>query len=79
MKCSKFETQWEQNQNIIPRWCKGPHRSYDVKSSAAAHGAGSQVFSQSSGSPLGHTYLPQQSQYSGVSAHNLIHKQGQSN
>jgi hypothetical protein len=31
---------------------------YDAKASVAAHGAGSQVSSQSSGSPLGHTNLP---------------------
>jgi hypothetical protein len=31
----------------------------DAKSPAAAHGAGSQVTSQSSGSPLGQTNLPQ--------------------
>jgi hypothetical protein len=48
---------------------RGPHRPYDAKSSAAAHWAGSQVFSQSSDSPLGHTHLPHQSQYSVISAH----------
>jgi hypothetical protein len=42
----------------------------DVTSSAAVHGAGSQVSSQSLSSPLGLTHLPQQSQYSGTSAHN---------
>jgi hypothetical protein len=42
---------------------------YDAKSSAAAHGASSQVTSQSSSSPLGHTNLPQQPQYSGISTH----------
>jgi hypothetical protein len=50
---------------------KGPHRPNDAKSSATAHGAGSQVSSQSSGSPPGHTHLPQQSSYSGISAHKL--------
>jgi hypothetical protein len=52
----------------------GLHQPYDAKSSAAAHEAGSQVSSQFLGSPLGHTHLPQQTQYSGVSTHNLIHK-----
>jgi hypothetical protein len=56
--------------NTTTQWYEGPHRPYDVKSSAAAHGADSQVSSQSSGSPLAHTHLPQQSQYSGMSAHN---------
>jgi hypothetical protein len=42
---------------------------YDAKSSAASHGAGSQVSSLSSGSPLGHTHLSQQLQYSSISAH----------
>jgi hypothetical protein len=49
---------------------KGPHPPYDAKSSAATHGAGSQVTSQSSGSLLGHMNVPQQSQYSDISAHN---------
>jgi hypothetical protein len=44
---------------------------YDVKSSAAAHGVGSQVTSQSLGLPLDHMNLPQQPQYSGISAHNF--------
>jgi hypothetical protein len=46
------------------------YQPYNVNSSTAAHGAGSQVSSQSSGSPLGHTHLPQRLQYSGMSAHN---------
>jgi hypothetical protein len=50
---------------------QGPHRPYDAEFSAATHGAGSHGSSLSSGSPLGHTHLPQQSQYSGISAHNL--------
>jgi hypothetical protein len=58
---------------------QGPHRPYDAKSSAASQGAGSHVSSQSSGSPLGHTHLPQQLKYSGISAHNEIHKQSLSN
>jgi hypothetical protein len=59
------------HQNTMTRRYKGPHQSYDAKSSSAAHGARSQVSSQSSGSPLGHTHLPQQSQYSGIFAHKL--------
>jgi hypothetical protein len=42
---------------------------YDTKFSTATHGAGSQVTSHSSGSPLGHTNLPQQSQYSSIAAY----------
>jgi hypothetical protein len=42
---------------------------YDAKSSAALHGAGSQVTSDSSGSSLGQMNLPQQSQYSGIFAY----------
>jgi hypothetical protein len=42
---------------------------YDAKSSTVALGAGSQVTSQSSGSPLGQTNLPYQSQYSDIFAH----------
>jgi hypothetical protein len=43
---------------------------YDTKSSVAPQTLDSQVTSQSSGeSPLGHTNLPQQPQYSGISAH----------
>jgi hypothetical protein len=42
-----------------------------VESSAASQSLGSQLTSQSSsGSPLGYTNLPQQPQYSGISAHN---------
>jgi hypothetical protein len=41
----------------------------DANSLAAAHGAGSQVTFQSSGSPLGQTNLPQLTQNSGISAH----------
>jgi hypothetical protein len=42
---------------------------YDAKSSIALQSLGSQLTSQSSGgSPLGHTNLPQQPQYSGISA-----------
>jgi hypothetical protein len=70
MKCPKFETKRKQNQNTTTWRYKGLHRPYDAKSSAAAHGVGSQVSSQSSSSPLGHTHLPQQSQYSDMSAHN---------
>jgi hypothetical protein len=43
--------------------------SYDAKSSTTANEVGSQVSSQSSGSSLGHTHLPQQSQNSDISAH----------
>jgi hypothetical protein len=44
--------------------------TYDVKSSIALQEASSQVTSQSSGSPFGHTNLPQLSQNSGIpSAH----------
>jgi hypothetical protein len=50
---------------------QGPHQPYNEKSTAAAHGPGSQDSFQSLGSPLGHTHLPQQSQYSGISAHKL--------
>jgi hypothetical protein len=71
MKCSSLKTQRKQNQNTITRRYKGPHRPYDVKSPTAAYGAGSQVSSLSLGSPLPHTHLPQQSQYSGISAHKL--------
>jgi hypothetical protein len=53
----EFKTQQKRNQNTITRLYKGPHQSYDVKSSAVVHGAGSQVYSQSSGSPLGHTFV----------------------
>jgi hypothetical protein len=43
---------------------------YDAKSSAAPQSLGSQLASQSSGgSSLGHTNLPQQLHYSGISAH----------
>jgi hypothetical protein len=70
MKYSSFKIQWKLIQKIITRRDKGPRRPYGVESSTAAHGAGSHVSSQSSGSSLGHTYLPQQSQYSDGSAHN---------
>jgi hypothetical protein len=39
-------------------------------SPTAAHGAGSQVYSQSSDSSLGHTQLPHQSYYPDISAYN---------
>jgi hypothetical protein len=54
--------------------------SHDAKSSAALQGTGSQVTSQSLGSPLGHMNLPQQSQYSGIPfTHKFnIHKQSMS-
>jgi hypothetical protein len=43
---------------------------YDAKTSVAPQSLGSQLTSQSSGrSSLGHTNLPQQPQYSGISAH----------
>jgi hypothetical protein len=50
---------------------QGSASALNAKSSAAAHGAGSQVSSQTSGSPLGHTHLPQQSQNPDSSAHTL--------
>jgi hypothetical protein len=53
---------------------------YDAESSVAPQSLGSQLTSQSSGgSPLGHTNLPQHPQYSGISTHKKIHKQGLSN
>jgi hypothetical protein len=70
MKCSSLKIQRKLDQKIITLRDKGPRRPYDAESSAAAHGAGSYVSSQSSGSSLGHPHLPQQSQYSGGSAHN---------
>jgi hypothetical protein len=79
MKCSKFETLQNRNQNTITWWYKGLHQPYNAKSSAAAHEAGSQLSSQSSSLPLGHTHLPLQLQYSGISAHIYIHKQSLSN
>jgi hypothetical protein len=69
MKCSSLNIA-EAKPNTTTRQYNGQHRPYDVKSSVAAHGVGSQVSSQYLGSPLGHTHLPQQSQYSGISAHN---------
>jgi hypothetical protein len=55
---------------VLSRRSEGPHRPYDAESSVAAHGAGPHASSQSVGSPLGHTHVPQQSQYAGGSAHN---------
>jgi hypothetical protein len=72
MKCSKFLKHSGSETKILAlddtRACIEP---YDAKSSAATHGAGSQVTSQSLGSPLGQTNLPHQPQYSGISAHNF--------
>jgi uncharacterized sodium:solute symporter family permease YidK len=44
-------------------------KPYDVKSSVAYYGAGSQVTSQSFGLSLGQTNLLQQQQCLGISAH----------
>jgi hypothetical protein len=70
MKCSSLKHSGSETQNTITQRYKGLHQPYEAKSSAAAHGVGSQVYSHSLGSPLDHTHLPQQSQYSSISAHN---------
>jgi hypothetical protein len=69
MKCSQFKTYWERYKILVLDDTRARIEPYDVKSWVAAHGANSQVTSQSLDSPLGHTNLPQQPQSSGISTH----------
>jgi hypothetical protein len=69
MKCSGSKHSGSETKILALDDTRARIKPYDAKSSTATHMAGSQVTSQSSGSPLGHTHLPQQSQNSGISAH----------
>jgi hypothetical protein len=69
MKCSSLKHGESETKILALDDTRPRIEPYDAKSSTATHGAGSQVSSQSSGSPLGHTHLPQQSQNSDISTH----------
>jgi hypothetical protein len=61
MKCSKFENSGSDTKYYRLDDARARIEPYDMKASVALQGSGSQITSQSSGSPLGHTNLPQQS------------------
>jgi hypothetical protein len=69
MKCSSLKHSGSKTKILALDDTRAHIEAYDAKSSVAAHEVGSQVSSQFSGSPLGHTHLLQQSQNSGFSAH----------
>jgi hypothetical protein len=60
MKFSKFTNVAEETKTQALDDTRAHIKPYDAKSSVALHGSGFQVTSQSSGSPLGQTNLPQQ-------------------
>jgi hypothetical protein len=59
MKCSSLKHSGSKTKILALDVIRARIEPYDAKSSVAAHGVGSQVSSQSLGSPLGHTHLPQ--------------------
>jgi hypothetical protein len=59
MKCSSLKQSRIETKILANDDTRDRIEPYDAKSSVAAHGAGSQVPSQSLGSSLGHTHLLQ--------------------